>query len=242
MKHDPADPRIADVVRAGNVRIALFPSFFYRKNPETGELQGVGIELARALAARLGVAAALREYPSPPKAVGALKAGECDVAFLGLDLDRATEVDFSPPYMQADFTFLVPAGTAARRIADADRPGIRVAVVRDHAMDFALRGKLEHAEPVYAATPDAAFDLLRTGQADVLAGIRPGLLRYSAGLPGSRVLEERYGANVFAMAVAKGQPGWLACVSGFIEEARSSGLVQRAVASAGLCRVQIVPG
>ena len=187
MKHDPADPRIADVVRAGNVWIALFPSFFYRKNPETGELQGVGIELARALAARLGVAAALREYPSPPKAVGALKAGECDVAFLGLDPDRATEVDFSPPYMQADFTFLVPAGAAARRIADADRPGIRVAVVRDHAMDFALRGKLEHAEPVYATTPDAAFDLLRAGQADVLAGIRPGLLRYSAGLPGSRI-------------------------------------------------------
>ena len=55
-------------------------------------------------------------------------------------------------------------------------------------------------------------------------------------------LEERYGANVFAMAVAKGQPGWLACVSGFIEEARSSGLVQRAVASAGLCGVKIVPG
>jgi polar amino acid transport system substrate-binding protein len=242
MKHDPADPRIVDLVRAGKVRIALFPSFFYSKDPETGELQGVGIELARALAAHLGVAAVLREYPSPPKALAALKAGECDVAFLGLDPDRATEVDFSPAYMQADFTFLVPAGAAAGRIADADRSGIRVAVVRDHAMDFALRGKLKHAEPVYAATPDAAFDLLRAGQADVLAGIRPGLLRYSAELPGSRVLEDRYGANVLAMAVAKGQPGWLACVSRFIEEARSSGVVQRAIASAGLGGVQIVSG
>ena len=64
----------------------------------------------------------------------------------------------------------------------------------------------------------------------------------AAGLPGSRVLEGRYGANVLAMAVAKGQPGWLACVSGFIEEARSSGLVQRAIASAGLGGVEIVSG
>jgi polar amino acid transport system substrate-binding protein len=117
-----------------------------------------------------------------------------------------------------------------------------VAVVRDHAMDFALRGKLKHAQPVYAGTPDAAFELLRAGQADVMAGIRPGLLKYSDGLPGSRVLEDRYGANVLAMAVAKGQPGWLACVSGFIEEARSSGLVQRAIASAGLGGVEIVSG
>jgi polar amino acid transport system substrate-binding protein len=240
MTAEPTDPRIADIVRAGKVRIALFPSFFYTKTPETGELQGVGIELARAFAARLGVEAELREFPSPPKAVHGLKAGECDVAFLGIDPDRAADVDFSPAYMQADFTFLVPAGSAVCGIADADRSGVRVAVVRDHAMEFALRGTLKQAETVYAATPDAAFDLLRARQADVLEGIRPGLLRYSAELAGSRVLEERYGANVFALAILKGQAGRLAYISEFIEEARRSGLVQRAIASAGLGGVQIV--
>src|SRR5262249_32946923 len=40
------DPRIADLVQAGKVRIGLFPSFFYSKNQATGELQGVGIEIA----------------------------------------------------------------------------------------------------------------------------------------------------------------------------------------------------
>lgn len=240
MKADPVDPRIADLLRAGKVRIALFPSFFYTKKPGTGELQGVGIEIARAFAARLGVEVVLHEYPSPPQVIHGLKVGECDVAFLGIDPDRATEVDFSPAYMQADFTFLVPAGSAIRRNSDADRPGVRVAVVRDHAMDFALRGKLKHVKPVYAKTPDAAFGLLRARQADVLAGIRPGLLRYSAELPGSRVLEDRYGTNVLALAVAKGQAGRLAYVSEFIEEARRSGLLQRAIASASLGGVQVV--
>jgi hypothetical protein len=52
---------------------------------------------------------------------------------------------------------------------------------------------------------DAAFDLLRTGNADVFASVRGELVKYSTQLPGSRVLQESYGANRFGMAVAKGQ-------------------------------------
>jgi hypothetical protein len=32
-----------------------------------------------------------------------------------------------------DYTFLVPAGSSIQHVADADRLGIRIAVVRDHA-------------------------------------------------------------------------------------------------------------
>src|SRR5208282_2784289 len=110
------------------------------------------------------------------------KVGECDVACLGLDPGRADEVDFSPAYMQADFTFMVPPDSTISKIADADRSGVRVAVVRHHAMDFPLGGMLKRAERIYAETPDAAFNLMRARQADVLAGIRPGLLKYSAEL------------------------------------------------------------
>ena len=179
------------------------------------------------------------EFPIPPDAVRGLAAGECDVAFLGIDPGRAADVDFSPPYLQADFTFLVPAGAAIDSIADLDRPGFRVAVVRHHVMDVALRGKLKHATPVYAANPDAAFDLLRAGNAEVLAGIRPGLLRCSAELPGARVLESRYGANILAMAVAKGLAGRLAYVGEFIEQAKASELLQRSIAKAGLRGVEV---
>jgi polar amino acid transport system substrate-binding protein len=142
--------------------------------------------------------------------------------------------------LQADLTYLVPAGSSIRRVADADQPGVRIAVVRDHAMDFALRGKLKQAETVYAETPDAAFDLLRTGHVTVQAGIRPGLLTYSIQLPGSRVLEDRYGANVIGMAVRKGQAGWLGYVSEFIAESKTSGLVQQAMERAGVRGIQVV--
>ena len=49
----------------------------------------------------------------------------------------------------------------------ADRTGIRIAIVRGHAMDSALKTK--NAERIYADVPDAAFELLRANRADVLA-------------------------------------------------------------------------
>jgi polar amino acid transport system substrate-binding protein len=66
-----------------------------------------------------------------------------------------------------------------------------------------------------------------------MASVRAALLDYSTQLPGSRVLEEPYGANRITMVVAKGQAGRLAYISEFIEEAKASGLVQRAIERGG---------
>jgi polar amino acid transport system substrate-binding protein len=231
------DPRIADLLRIGRLRFGLFPSFFYSKAPD-GELRGVGVEMARKLAETIGVALELREYPNPPGMVQALSSGEIDVAGLGLDPARAAQVDFTPPYMKADFSFVVPEDSPIRNVADVDRSGTRIAIVRGHAMDTAL--KVQNAERIYADVPDAAFELLRAGKADVLAGIRPGLIGYATKLPGSRVLPDSYGANILALAVAKDQAARLAFVSEFIIEARASGLVQRAIDSAGLGGIDVV--
>ena len=64
-QHAP-DPRVADLVHAGEVRIALFVGQ-YTKDPATGELRGVWADVARAFAARVGVRLVLLEYPPPPK-------------------------------------------------------------------------------------------------------------------------------------------------------------------------------
>jgi len=43
------------------------------------------------------------------------------MAFMGITASRAVEIDFSPPAIQFDFTYLVPPGPSIFRIADADR-------------------------------------------------------------------------------------------------------------------------
>jgi polar amino acid transport system substrate-binding protein len=133
-----------------------------------------------------------------------------------------------------DYTFLVPAGSSIQRIADADRPGIRIAVVRDHASTLTLSRIFKQAQLVYAATPEPTFELLRTGQADAFASIRAVLLGYAPKLPGSRVLEEHYGANLLGMVVPKGQTARLAYLIEFIEQAKAAGLVQQAIERSGV--------
>src|SRR5882762_2652162 len=75
------DPRVADLVRMGRIRVAVFPPM-YTKNSETGEIGGMQMDLSRALAKRLGVEALPVEYPTPAEVVEGLKAGTCEVAFL----------------------------------------------------------------------------------------------------------------------------------------------------------------
>ena len=239
------DPRLADLVQAGKIRMALFLPL-YAKDTTTGELRGVAtgivsIDLMRAFAARLGVEVQLAGYPTPPEVVACLKSGTCDVGTMGITPGRAAEVDLSPPFLQFDYTFLVPAGSSIRNLADADRPGNRIAVVRNHASTLALSRLSKNAKQVEADTPDAAFDLLRSGRADAFASTRVLLLDYAPDLPGARVLDERYGVNLQAMAVPKGHAGRLTALSEFIEEAKSSGLVARSIERAGLRAMQVAP-
>ena len=234
------DQRVADLVRAGNVRFGLFVPQ-YIKDPATGELKGVWSEIAQALATRIGVQLVLLEHATPPKAVECLKAGACDLLFLPFDARAANVGDFSPPIFQFDYTLLVSAGSSIRSILDADRPGARIAAVRNHASTIALSRLLKQAELVYAETPDHTFELLCTGRAGAMASARPTLLSFSTQLPGSQVLEDRYGANINRIVVPKGSAGRLAYVSEFVEEAKASGLVQKAIDRAGPRGTQVAP-
>jgi polar amino acid transport system substrate-binding protein len=235
------DPRVADLVRAGKIRVGLFLGQ-YTKDPVTGQSRhDARLEIARALAARIGVQVALLEHPTPSEAVTCLKAGACDLLFLSFD-DRAANIgDFSPPIFQFDYTLLVPAESSIRSVADADRPSVRIAAVRKHASTVTLSRSLKQAELVYADTPQPTFDLLRSGQADAMASSRAVLLQFSTQWPGSRVLEDRYGANIQRMVVPKGKAGWLAYVSEFVEEAKASGLVQKAIDRAGPPGITVPP-
>jgi polar amino acid transport system substrate-binding protein len=231
------DPRVADLVQAGKIRVGMH-SIMYTKDSGTGELRATStgiilLDIARTLGARMGVEVLPVGHPTIPEMLTCLTAGACDMGFMGPDPSRAG-VDFSPPLLQVDYTFLVPGASSIQRIADVDRPGVRIAVVSDHASTLTLSRILKHAQLVYAATPDPTFELLRSGQADAFASVRGVLLAYSAKLPGSRVLDEHYGANLLGMVVPKGQTGRLAYISEFIEQAKDLGLVQQAIERAGL--------
>jgi len=231
--------RVADLVRAGKLRVGLFlPQ--YGKGPD-GLKTTVWVETARAYAARVGVPLVVVEHATPPEAIACLKAGSCDQLFLPLDARAAAIGDFSNPIFQFDYTLMAPAGSSIAKVADADRPGVRIAAVRNHASTNELVSLIKRAEFVYAETPEQTFALMRDGKADVMASTRLVLLEFSAKLAGARVLADRYGANMNRMVVPKGKADWRAYVNEFVEEAKASGAVQQFIERGGTRGVTVAP-
>ena len=237
------DPRIPERVRGGKLRagIGVVAPHWAVKDPATGELRGVAVELARALAQRLAAELVTVEYPSPPRVLDGLTTDAWDVGFLAIDPSRAALVDFSPAYLQIDATYLVQGGSPIQNVSDADQPGVRIAVTSKSVEEIVLGRLLKRAELRSVDTIPAGFELLRTGNADALAVPRPAALQFSARLPGSRVLGDRFHVTSGAMAVPKGQAGWLAYISEFTEDAKASGLVQKAIEQVGVRGVQVAP-
>jgi polar amino acid transport system substrate-binding protein len=238
-----ADPRVADLVRTGKLRagVGVVAPHWAVKDPATGELRGVAVDIARALANHLGVELVMVEYPSPPSVLDGLKTGAWDVGFLAIDPSRTALVDFSPPYLQIDATYLVQGSSPIRNVTDADQPGVRIAVTRKSVEEIVLGRILQRAELKSVDTIPAGFELLRTGNAEALAVPRPAALQFSARLPDSRVLADRFHTTSGAIAVPKGQAGRLAYISEFIEQAKGSGLVKSAIEHVGVRGVEVAP-
>jgi polar amino acid transport system substrate-binding protein len=237
------DERIADIVRAGKVRVALglgTPALAL-KDASTKVVRGPAVELARALASRMGVELETIEFASPGHIVGGLRTNPWDVTFIVIDPRRAGEVDFSPPYMTSEFTYLVGPTSSLRVAQDADRPGVRIAVGRGDASELRLRNILKAAKLLQADTLTAAVGMVRTGEADAFAAPRVVLFGLSAQVPGSRVLDGAFALSGYAASVPKGNAGHLAFVSDFLEQAKTSGLLTQIIEHYGLKGVEIAP-
>ena len=241
LAQQPPDPRVTDLVQSGKLRVAigLGSPVLAIKDPKSGELRGPALDLARVLATKIGARLEPVEYPRPGAILHGIANNEWDVTFLVADPARAAEADFSPPYMQTDYTYLVPASSSKHSIADIDQPGVRIAVPRGDGSDLRLTKMLKHAELERADSVAAIVDMVRTGQVDAYAGPRVVLLKLSEQAPGSRVLDEGFADIVYVAMVPKGKAGRIAYVSDFMEEAKNSGLVQRTIDQYGLKGIQV---
>jgi polar amino acid transport system substrate-binding protein len=169
-------------------------------------------------------------------------ASEWDIAFLAFDPARAQEVDFSPPYMVVDNSYLVPNGSRVQSVDTADRPEIKIAVPERSAPDLFLSRNLKAAQIVrIPGGADAALEVLRSGRADAYAENAHMLSLYSERLPGSRVLEGRYTVIQHAIAISKGRAAAARYVRTFVEESKADGTIRGAIESANLRRAGVAP-
>lgn len=233
----------ADLAPTGKLRVGINHGnlVLAQKNPTTGEVKGVAVDMAHELGRRLGVPVELVQYSSAGQMTDALAAGAWDVAFLAREPGRAGEIGFTAPHLLIEGTYLVPAGSPHTRAAEIDRDGMRIAVSEKSAYDHFLTRNIKHATLVRAPGNSAGLGLLQAGKADVIAGVRQLLLMDQAKLPGSRVLDDRFMVIEQAMGMPRGRDAGLAYAKEFIEEMKASGFVARALEKSGVRGVPVAP-
>jgi polar amino acid transport system substrate-binding protein len=207
-----------------------------------GDPAGVAPDMAREIATRLGVGVQYVPFARPNALADAADDGVWDIGLIGAEPARAAKIAFSPAYAEIEATYLVPMGSPFAAITDVDRPGVRIAVLAGSAYDLWLERNIRNAALVRSNAADGAAKLLAEGEADVLAGLRPGLFAEVERQPGARILDGRFTAVQQAIGTLLKNSAGAAFLSGFVEEAKASGLVARLIERHGMVgRMTVAP-
>ena len=213
-----------------------------RRNPASGEVFGVSVDLARALAQELGVAMDLVVFDAAAKSVEAVKTGQADIGFFAVDPLRSDGVRFSAPYVQIEGAYLVRNASALTDNGQVDRVGTRVMVGKGSAYDLHLTRELKAATILRAPTSPAVVDSFISENADVAAGVKQQLQADSERLPGLRLLPGRFMVIEQAMGVqANRGDAAQSFLRGFVERAKASGFVAASLQKHGIQGAIVAP-
>ena len=210
------------VLRAG---INLSNFLLVTGRSAAGDPEGVAPDMARAIAAELGVPVKYMPFKTPGELGDQVGNNIWDIGLIGAEPQRAEKIAFSAAYVEIEATYMVPAGSAIKSIADVDRKGVRIAVSARSAYDLWLVNNIKNATLVQVSGLDAAFQKFMTDKLEVLAGLRPGLLKDVEKAPGLKILDGKFTAVQQAVGTAKANLAGAAFLADFVEKAKKSGLV-----------------
>lgn len=224
----------------GGVVIAPAMSVFFAV-VEAGKPRGVTVDLMASFAADAKLPLELKLFPNSGELTAAVAAGECDVAFMPQDTERAKVVDFGPAYYMIESTFLVPAGSTIGTLADANFKSARAIVIAStttgrSAARFLTQGTVEEVRTV-----DEMTAMARAGDGDLFALSRDAFATLLPALPGARVLDGGFQHTGIASAVPKGRRVALEIFGGFVERAKRSGVIRNALDRAGFADADVAP-
>jgi len=230
------DPQVQQILApSGKLRVGLYPGTPTSILPDApGGPRGVGYEVGKEVARRLGVPYEPVVFARNAEVLEAVKTGTVDMAFTNASAARAKEMDFGPPYIEIELGYLIPKGQKIPTLGAVDTTGIRVGVTKGSSSEAVLSRDLNYATVVPVETVGDAVGMLAAGQLDVFATNKATLFEMSEKLPGSTVLEGKWGVERHAIAIPKGRDQGRAFVDKFTEDATSEGLVKAAIEHAGL--------
>jgi polar amino acid transport system substrate-binding protein len=232
----PSPEVLKELAPTGTLRAAInFGNGVLAQKGPNGEARGVSVDLAHALAKRLGVPVELVELQAAGKSFAAVANGSADVAFIAIEPARSAEIEFSPPYVLIEGTYMVRKDSPLKDVDDVDRLGIKIGVGLASVYDLYLTRTLKNATLVRAKIGGAAAGIIPfiEEKLDAAAGVREPLDDYVKTHPDMRVMKGRFQEIRQAMGTQKGHNAGAAFVRTFIEEMKANGFVADALKRSG---------
>ena len=221
---------------SGKLRVGLYPGSptSIIPAPAAADVRGVGHDVGRDFARRLGVPFEPVVFEKNADVQEAAKAARVDLVLTNATPVRAEYMDFSPTLLEIEQGMLVPRGSRISTDAEVDRAGVRVGVSQGSTSQAALTRELKNATVVPTPSLQAAAEMLAAGRIDVFSSNKAILFEMSDNVAGSRVLPGRWGLERLSFGIPKGRSAALPVVGQLVEAARADGTVKAAVDRAGV--------
>src|SRR4029450_5439050 len=180
------DKARAELAPTGILRAGINLSNFLLVTGRTEKAEPVGVapDMAKAIAASLGVPVTYVTFKSPGELADQAGKNVWDIGLIGAEPQRAAVMTFSAAYVEIEATYFVPPGSPLKTIADVDKKGVRLVVSARSAYGLWLENNIKNATLIQVSGLDGAFNKFMEEKADALAGLRPGLLEDPGEHPG----------------------------------------------------------
>ncbi len=203
------------------------------------EPTGITVDLAREIAARLGVPVEFLCFDAARKSFEAMVEGRADLCFLAIDPAREAEVAFTAPYVVIEGVYAVPVDSGLTTVSEVDSPGVRIGVKQGSAYDLFLTRTLENATVVRGSE---GVDVFLAEGLDVAAGIRQPITAFAEAYGGIRVIEERFMQIQQAVGTTKTRhPETVTFLRDLVEELKANGFVANSLQNAGQSDATVAP-
>jgi ABC-type amino acid transport substrate-binding protein len=220
--------RLFEVTKNHVVRVCTFPGYYaisYR-NPASGKLEGIDIDLAQELGKSLDAQVQFVET-SFGTFIADLQANKCDIGMfgVGVTLKRAQAVEFTEPYLQSGIYAVVRKGSDIKSWADIDKPGHTVAVTLGSYIEPFMKDYLKNAKMVSVAPPATREQELMARRVDAEIVDYPTAQKVTADFDWAVTLEPptRLLATPFAYVVSPGDQIWLNYLNLFVSTVKRDG-------------------
>jgi len=190
-----------------------------------GQPEGVSVEMAKALAERLGRPLKIENMPFTGL-IPALKTGKIDLIISSMTAtpERAKAVTFSDPYLTTGLGALVPKNSNAKHLADIDQPGNTVVVRQGTTGEVFARKNLKNARLLTLDKESACVVEVTQGKATAFIYDQMSVFQNNKRNPETtRALLAPLQAESWAVALRQGDADLLAEVNAFLAGFRSEG-------------------